>query len=357
MKNQNSLPIQTQEDEIDLFELVASLWYRKWVIVGVTSIVIVLAIVYLVITPNVYEAKVIISETQPVNVTQLNVGEEQLGQYSQSVTSSSAFTLFQKNLQSRSLAMVYFKDHVEPVYRRNGSNASANGLLDNIFLKSISITNPGKKSIYLSVAHRYRDPALAAEWLNGYLRYIEQKTKEELIESAEHNKTLAVKEYEKEIKSLRTVYSHRLQDKIILLEEAYNIAKKLNLQSPVVSNLSEKVLSSSLDESLLYMRGYEVLGAEIDSLKSRELLDPFVSDIRPIQEKISYLDSVEYKLSELDVVNVDAWASEPERSIKPKKALVLVLAGLLGGMLGIFVSLILWVISKRKRIKNKCDDN
>ncbi len=348
MQNQSVLPIQTQEDEIDLFELAAALWQRKWVVVGVTTLTIALAVAYLLITPKVYEAKVIISETQSVNVTQLNVGEEQLGQYSQSVTSLSVFTLFQKNLQSRSLVMAYFKEHVEPVYRSKGSDASANNLLDNAFLKSISVTKPGKNSVYLSVAHQYTDTALAAQWLNGYLGYIEQKTKEELVTSANHNKALAVKEYEKEITSLRTVYSQRLQDKIILLEEAYKIAKKLNIKKPAMSGLADKMPSNSLDESLLYMRGYEVLRAEIDSLKSRELLDPFIEKIRPIQEKISYLDSVEYELTELEVINVDAWADEPEQSIKPKKALVLILAGLLGGMLGVFVSLIMWAVSKRK---------
>ena len=213
----------------------------------------------------------------------------------------------------------------------------------------MSVINPSKNSIYLSVANQYTDSALAAEWLNGYLSYIEGKTKEELVISAEHNKALAVKEYEKEIISLRTIYSRRLQDKIILLEEAYKIAKKLNIQTPFVSNLSEKVRSSSMDESLLYMRGYEVLRAEIDSLKSRELLDPFISKIRPIQEKISYLDSVEYDVATLEIVNVDAWAAEPERSIKPKKKLVLVLAGLLGGVVGVFLALVFWLLSKRKQ--------
>ena len=348
MQNQNPLPTPSQDDEIDLFELAAALWNRKWVILIITSIVIALAAVYLMITPKVYEAKVIISETQGANVTQLNVGKAQLGQYAQSVTSPSAFALFQKKLHSRSVAMVYFKEHIEPVYRMNGSVASVNSLLDNNFLKSILVVQPTNKSIYLTVTHQYTDPVLAAEWLNGYLRYVALKTKEELVDSAQSNKALAINEYEKEITSLRTIYSRRLQDKITGLEESFSIAKKLNIQKPADSNLTEKVRSSELDESLLYMRGYEVLRAEIDSLEARKSPDPFIKEIRFIQEKISYLNSVEYDIATLNVVNVDGWAAEPERSIKPKKTLVLILAGLFGGMLGVFVSLILWVISKRK---------
>lgn len=356
MENQNSLPIQTQEDEIDLFELVAALWQRKWVVVGVTFIAISLAVAYLFITPKVYEAKVFISETQAVNVAQLNVGKAQLGPYSQSVSPESAYALFQKNLQSRSLALAYFKENVESFYRDNGSTLSTNNLLDNNFLKSITVVKPSKNSIYQTVKYQYTDPVLSAEWLNDYLRFVEQKTKEELVSSAQHNRLQAVNEYEKEIISLRTIYSRRLEDKIIRLSEASKIAKKLNIQKPLVSNVTVKVPSSGLDESLLYMRGYEVLNAEINTLKSRESVDSFIEKIRPIQENISYLDSIEYDIATLGVINVDAWAYEPERSIKPKKALVLFIACLFGGVAGVLIAVFcVWFSTyKRSRAQVKC---
>lgn len=348
MQNQNSLPVGSQEDEIDLLELATVLWARKWLIVGITSIVILLAIVYLVITPKVYEAKVLISEAQAVNLAQLNVGKDQLGNYAQAVSPESAFQLFQNKLQSRSLAMTFLEKNVEPTYLKMGWVGSSNKLLNDVFLGAIKIVEPSKSGVYLTVTYQYTDPSLTTEWLNGYLRLVEQKTKQELINSALYNKNQAINEYEKEIASLRSVFSQRVKDTIVKLKEASTIAKKLNIQKPASSNLAEKVRSSQLDESLLYMRGYEVLDAEIESLEARELVDPFIAQIRPIQEKISYLNSFEFDESSLSVINVDAWATLPEDSVKPKKALVLVLAGSLGGMFGVFVVLILWMAGKRK---------
>ena len=177
---------------------------------------------------------------------------------------------------------------------------------------------------------------------------MEQKTKKELVDSALYNKSQAVSEYKKEMESLRAGYKQSLQDKVVQLEEAYKIARKLGIQKPAITNLTGTVESSGFDENLLYMRGYDVLDAEIEALKTRKSIDPFISTIRPIQEKLSYLGSIEYDIGQLKIISVDAWAEVSERSIKPKKALVLVLAGLLGGMLGVFVSLILWAISKRQ---------
>ena len=345
MQNQNNPAHSHQDDEIDLFELASALWQRKWIVIGVTFVGVLLAFAYLFVTPKVYESKILISEVQSADVAQLNAGQVIFEQSTPEYTSESAYNLFQTRLQSRTLAMDYFSEHVEPVYRVNGSEAGSGKLLDQ-FVKSISVLKAGKNSDYLTVAHQYTEPKLTAEWLNGYVRYIEQKTKEELVNAAALNKSLIVNKYEKEMASLRVIYNRRLQDNIIRLEEAHKIAKKLNFKAPVSTN----ALLNSQDESPLYMKGYDVLGAEIESLKSRKLVDPFIEKIRPIQEKVNYLESVVYNVETLHIVNVDGWALEPEYSIKPKKIMVLLLAGLFGGILGVFVSLILWAFSKRKAV-------
>ena len=347
MQNQDKPSLSYQEDEIDLFELASALWQRKWMIIGVTSVVVLLAFAYLFVTPKVYESKILISEVQSADVAQLNAGQVIFEQSTPEYTSESAYNLFQTRLQSRTLAMDYFSEHVQPVYRSNGNETGSGKLLER-FLKSISVSKAGSNSDYLTVAHQYTNPKLTAEWLNGYVRYIELKTKEELVNAAALNKSLIVNKYEKEMASLRVIYSRRLQDNIIRLEEAYKIAKKLNFKAPISTN----ALLNSQDESPLYMKGYDVLGAEIESLKSRKEVDPFIEKIRPIQEKINYLESVLYNSETLNIVNIDGWALSPEYSIKPKKVLILVLAGLLGGMLGVFVSLIMWSVSK-KRLQDK----
>lgn len=344
MENKLTSVERRQGDEIDLFQLVIALWKRKWTIVGITAMVVVLAAVYLVFAPKIYEAQVMIGEVKAADIAQLNVGKEQLGTYAQPVTSESAIVLFRAKLQSKSVASAYFKENIESVFREKGSLLPVNKLSESTFLTSLKLTTQDKSSTYFTVKYQYTDPVLATEWLNGYLRFVEQQTKKELVSSALHNKSQAVKEYESQMASLRVTYSRKLLDRVIMLEEAYRIAKKINVSMPV---FTDSVGSSSLYESLLYMRGFEALNAEIEALKSRKLIDPFVPEIRPIQENVNYLDSVEYDTSTLNIISVDAWATHPARSVEPKKVLVLGLAAAIGGLLSLLVILVLWLFSKK----------
>ena len=337
-----------RDDDIDLFELVEALWNRKTIIITITAVVITLAIAYLLITPKVYEAKIVTNEAQSAHLAQLNVGKKKLGQYAQAVNPELAYKLFQQNLKSIQLARNYFKANVEAIYKETASAATTEKLLEK-FLESISVSAPDKISEQVAITHQYTNPTLTAEWLNNYVAYINEQTKEQLIQAAQNNKKLAIKEYYGELSSLRAVYNQRLQDSLARLNEAYSIAKKLNIKKPLESNIQLKVQSRALDESLLYMRGYEVLAVEIEAIKTRKLIDPFIPQIRTIQEAISYLASVEYSMDTLQVVKIDSWAEAPKESIKPKKPLVLVLAGLLGGMLGVFIALIFWVVENRRK--------
>lgn len=350
MQKLESLSSSSQSDEIDLFELCSVLWSRKLIVIIAALVTIALAVAYLWHTSKVYEAKVYISEAQPADVALLNVGKEQLGQYAESVTSKSVYYLFQKNMGSRALAMLYFKSDVEPVYRDLGVEGTASQLLNNGFLNGIRVVKPGKASEYLTVSYEYVDPKMTFQWLNGYVQFVIMKTEEELVNAAKHSKVLAIDSYKKKMNSLRAIYTQGLQDQIIRLEEALGIAKKLGFKKSAGSNISEKVQSRELDESLMYMRGTEVLQAEIEALKGRSQVDPFISGIRPLQEKINYLESVTYGDALINIVAVDGWAEQPEHSIRPKKSLVLVLAGLLGGMLGVFIALIQWAVSNRKAV-------
>lgn len=355
----SSLAGQQPQDEIDLWELIAALWARRGLIATVVVIAIGLAGAYLIYTPKVYEAKVYLSEVQPADIAILNVVDNYMSQPledgmpasrpSSQVTKESAFELLQKNLGSIAMAVAYFKQDIEAAYRAAGETASANELVKNEFLKSLSIVRPGKDSEYLTLTYQYTDPALTAKWLNGYISYVEKQTKQELLQAARDNKALAIDEYQKQIASLRSVYAQRLQDRVVLLEEAYNIAKKLGFKKPAASNVGNKALISNLDESLLYMRGAEVLQAELDALKSRKQRDPFIPEIRPLQERISYLESISYDANALKIVSVDGWAEEPEKSVKPNSVLILLLAGIFGGMLGVLVALIKWSIDSRRQ--------
>ena len=63
-------------------------------------------------------------------------------------------------------------------------------------------------------------------------------------------------------------------------------------------------------------------------------------DFDEAREEAARLRSLQVDASNLKLVSIDQLAVEPLRPIKPKKALILALGLVLGGMLGLFIALI-----------------
>ena len=74
MNNTPQTP-NTNNDEIDLFELIITLWKSKGLIIGITFLSTVIAglIAFFVISPE-YKATTIVTQPQPYQIESLNMG-------------------------------------------------------------------------------------------------------------------------------------------------------------------------------------------------------------------------------------------------------------------------------------------
>lgn len=92
---------QIDEDEIDLFELLQALWVQKWLIAAVTSVFLILAVVYIFISKPVYSVTAVLAPA-PVNAFGLIAGDIGVGQMQ---TTKSAISLG-TDLANDALALV-----------------------------------------------------------------------------------------------------------------------------------------------------------------------------------------------------------------------------------------------------------
>lgn len=79
---------------------------------------------------------------------------------------------------------------------------------------------------------------------------------------------------------------------------------------------------------------------QIEVLSSRENEDLFLKDLATWHEEAARLRALQFDTESLKLVSIDQAAVEPSRPIKPKKALIVALALVLGGMLGLFIALV-----------------
>ncbi len=185
-----------------------------------------------------------------------------------------------------------------------------------------------------------------------------------------------------ELAALRQQLKTRRDNRINQLNEAIRIATSLGISKPTTPSslgASEITAQGSVirtevnnQQIPLYFMGSDALEAErkallarrsddftepriaqiarelkllehnrqIEVLNSRENEDLFLKDLAGWREEAARLRALQIDADALRLVSVDQSAVEPSRPIKPKKALIVVLALVLGGMLGLFIALV-----------------
>jgi len=209
-----------------------------------------------------------------------------------------------------------------------------------------------------------------------------EASKEAKIAELQEADSLKRAELQDELKALRQQLKTRRDNRIAQLDEAVRIAKALNIVKPTTpSSLGEvgRVTQGSVirtevnnQQIPLYFMGSEALEAErsalrqrrsddftepriaeiakelqllannrqIEALNKRENEDLFLKNLAIWREEAARLRSLEIDVPNLKLVSIDQLALEPLRPIKPKKALILALGLVLGGMLGLFIALV-----------------
>ncbi|NBF14743.1 chain-length determining protein [Pseudomonas fragi] len=193
-----------------------------------------------------------------------------------------------------------------------------------------------------------------------------------------------------ELKALRQQLKVVRTDRMAQLSEAIGIARALNIQKPTTpSALGDSAGtrgSSSMRTEIsnqqipLYFMGTEALEAErtvlqqrktddftegrvaqiarelqllqsnreVEALKQRQNEDLFLSGVEPLRAEIVRLGNLSnLDSSNMKLVSIDRKALEPMQPVKPRKALLILLGLLLGGMLGVLIVLVRYFVATR----------
>lgn len=189
-------------------------------------------------------------------------------------------------------------------------------------------------------------------------------------------------ELQDELKALRQQLKTHRDNRIVQLDEAIRIAKSLGIGKPTTPSAlgeGERAAQGSVirtevnnQQIPLYFMGSEALEAErntllqrrsddftepriaqiakelkllesnrqVEVLNKRENEDLFLKDLATWREESARLRNLQFDVAGLKLVTIDQAALEPSKPIKPKKALILALGLVLGGMLGLFIALL-----------------
>ncbi|VXC26419.1 regulator of length of O-antigen component of lipopolysaccharide chains [Pseudomonas sp. 9AZ] len=340
-------------DEIDLVELFCGLWAQKWLIILVTMLCVIGAATYAFFTTPVYEARIAVQPPTLSDIAGFNqgrTGDKTRGNGLKPFVVDDVYAVFSRNLQSDSSKRKFFREVYLPSLDEAQRSGSRDSLYKN-FNNKLSINVPDKNQPQrFSVAVNYHSPQLASAWAKEFIDQVAERSLTEMLENAERELAVQARNIEQQIKSEQVGAKSRRDDRIVQLQEALKVAEAIGLDNPPVitgrvSNESE--LSAFMDGSLMYMRGTKALRAEMQVLVERLSDDPFVPELRELEAKYQVFSSVSINPEKVAVFRQDGDIEVPDQPIKPKKALVLVLGVLLGGVLGVFAALIRLILIKR----------
>lgn len=327
------------EGEIDLVELVRAVWRNKLWVGFVAFPIIVLGVAYAFLAKPIYEAKLYVQPPSQNDISQLNYGrggDTDLVPY----TVDDVYEIYLRSLQSEGLRNKFFRVFYLPTLTESERSGSRDALYSQfkgmIKVAQVAKDQPSRYVISASV----EDPQLAANWVSGFAEMASERAKREMVRASESDIKMVAYGLERKIQSSQASARHEREDQIAQLEEALRVARSVGLEMPpIISESLSSEVSASMGGSLTYMRGSKALESEIANLKSRVSDDPFIVSLRGWQQQLNFLKTMKIDPALVFMYQLDGAVELPDKPIKPRKALLVMLTALVAVGLGLVVAI------------------
>ncbi|WP_369600003.1 Wzz/FepE/Etk N-terminal domain-containing protein [Hahella sp. SMD15-11] len=334
------------DDEIDLGELVRNLWASRGLIAGITLLCLALAGGYLAITPPVYISDARVDE--PSTQQTLTLAPQPIDNFT--LTSEVLFKRFVQLVESKTLQADYFQSQLPEDLK--GDADATKGWIESR-LKAFKVTRPrskdGDTAVTLSLEANSADQAQTD--LSELIKRANATALRLLEEDYRAVLDANIRTLERKIIELRATHNETVRARIAQLDEALQIARKLGIEQ----DESFKAVGGALSpegapnraggviqvvDIPLYLKGTRTLSALKASWEARLNQDAFVAGLAEVKAKLDTLKRIETKTFAGQTFTLIDPPSNPLDPAKPKRALVMALAGVLGLMLGVFAALI-----------------
>ena len=364
----------TNSDEIDVIDLWRILVQQKKLIIGITFVCTAAAIVVVFLLPREYRAEVLMLPPLAQNTEKLNIlniidsvtaFRGSTGHYFFQVKTDELYNDLITNLQSSRLQQRFFDDNaLAGVLASKGDSRKNERIFQEGFREKMSVTGlkKGKKNRgFVSITLQGKNSKQLADWLNNFVHFVDKETVAEKNQAFDTKVKRAKDSVQNQIASLRASEKSRRLDRIARLDEAVKVASQLGWverpENPGFLYQQAKNgrmnMSFSLQEMPLYLRGVKALQAEINALKQRTNDDPFIPELRDMQEYLSFLSSIRQDVDDVHAMRIDQAAFVNGKPVKPKRKLIVVLGFILGFLLSIFIAFsrnILLSTKKEKKV-------
>ena len=367
----NSEPSQQYNDEIDLADLVRSLWKGKWLVMGTALATVILALVYLITVPKTYTGTLFIA---PISIVDANkyliLNETEL----LNVEINQLESLFIENLQAFD-GLKKFAEEKKYIKRlENESNLEFTERKERVVRESFILSKQANKKGDIepkwTMELTTHQPELAIEVLSNALSFSNDNVNIQMQNTFDIQTTIRARNIAMEIEDISIAADVLLaqeklttQVRLAFLKEQAIIARAVGIEQNTLTaqvfTTQSALVTDVSQERPFYLRGYVPIEKEIDILSSRQAPELFIPELASLEKakqellldqsvnrakiaiKSTPIGTDTFKAASYDL-------SAIEFKSKTKTTLILALSLILGGMLGIFVLLIRNVLVRKE---------
>lgn len=307
-QNNNSQVSRSNEPEqIDLLDLVLQLWRGKWMIATFVVVFIALAIGYLSVAKEKWTSSAIIAQPDAA----------QIATYSNAL-----------NILYGSAAPSMLDIQTRAIDRFNASFSALSQALENQEEPEKLTIEPAVKgqTLPLSVSYTSTSAEAAQKQLAQYIQQVDEQTAKELALDLKDNIKEQVKTLNDSLVNQEKVAQEQKDLRIKQIVEALKNAEAAKISSPQIQQTQD------VTQETMFLLGSEGLKSMIQNEASR----PLVFSAAYYQTRQNLLDIQNLNVNP-DTIHVYRYVMKPDLPVRrdsPKKAVILILAVLLGGMIG-----------------------
>ena len=306
-KNMMRNHIENAPESIDLIDLIVQLWKGKMTIIAVTVVMIILAGAYLLVAKEKWTSSAII--TQP--------DAAQIATYNNAL-----------NIIYGSAAPNIADVQQRVIGRFNSSFAALSETLNNQEEpEKLTIDSSVKgQGLPLQVTYVGDSAKNAQTKLAQYIQKVDVEIGEELAVDLVDNVKLQTTILTDSLQTQEKVAQEQKELRIKQIEEALKFAKEANITSPQMQQ------GSDVTQDTLVLLGAEALSSMVKNEATRPLV--FAGDYYQTRKNLIQIQALKIDPKTIHAYRYVMKPTLPVRRDAPKKSLTLILAALLGGMIG-----------------------
>ncbi|MCU6664562.1 LPS O-antigen chain length determinant protein WzzB [Silvania hatchlandensis] len=305
--NNNAVMRSNDPEQIDLIDLLVQLWRGKWLIATFIALAIVLAVAYLAFAKEKWTSTAIITEPDAA----------QIGSYSNAL-----------NILYGTAAPKLSDIQESVITRYNASFSALSQTLANLEVpEKLTIESVVKdKSLPLKVSYVNGSAEAAQKQVAQYIQQVDEQIQKELEVDLNDNIKQQVATLNDTLTNQQAIAQEQKDLRIKQVAEALKYAEAANITSPKIQQTQD------VTQETMFLLGTEALQSMIE----REASRPLTLSDSYYQNKQKLLDIQKLKIDPTSI-HAYRYVMKPDLPIRrdsPKRSLVLILAVLLGGIIG-----------------------